>query len=187
VPLERVQVMKQESTALGGDDADSGPGMSYPIDPFEDVIEAAGFELQEPFDETRTRDNDVMVSRSSGKMTFKDQENPTAVTLTDLIGGAGGFLTYNEFLLDNEPTAETGTTDCTYTPTYVSGQVTKEEWKRNDTTLIKSIDYTYTTGRLTQEVRKVFAANGTTITAQVTWSYSYTGQTLTSATMVRDV
>jgi len=184
--LERVQVMKQESTALGGDDADSGPGIQYPIDPFEDVIEAAGFEVQEPFDPTRTRDNDVMISRSSGEMTFKDRVVSTPVTLSALVGGTG-FLTYTEFLLDNEPTAETGATDCTYTPTYTTGQITLEEWFRNDATLIKSIAYSYTGGRVSQEVRKVFAANGTTILAQVTWSYSYTGMNLTSATMTRDV
>jgi len=186
MPLERVQVVKQESTELGGDDADSGPELQYPIDPFEDVIEAAGFEVQEPFDETRTRDNDVMISRAMGEMTFKDRLNATPVTLSDLLAGEGGF-TYVEFLLDNEPTAETGATDCTYTPTHTLGKITKEEWKRNDTTLIKSVDYSYTGGKVTQEVRKVFAANGTTILAQVTWSYSYTGSSLTSSTMIRDV
>ena len=184
--LERVQVIKQESTALGGDDADSGPEINYPIDPFEDLIEAAGFELQEPFDETRTRDNDVMISRSTGEMTFKDRLNFSPVTLSDLLSGSGG-LTYVEFLLDNEPIVETGATDCAYAPTYTLGKITKEEWKRNDATLIKSIDYSYTSGKVTQEVRKVFAANGTTIAAQVAWSYNYTGTQLTSASMTRDV
>jgi len=181
---ERVQVMKQESTALGGDDADSGPGLTYPIDPFEDVIEAAGYEVQEP--DGSVRDNVVMISRSSSKMTFKDTENPTPVTLTDLLVGSGG-LTYTEFLLDSEPTKETGATDCTYTPTYATGKITKEEWFRNDATLIKSIDYTYASGKVSTEVRKVFAANGTAILAQVTWSYSYTGNNLILATMTRDV
>jgi hypothetical protein len=181
---ERVQVVKQESTALGGDDNDGGPGLNYPINPFEDVIEAAAYELQEP--DGTVRDNDVMVSRSSGKMTFKDRENPTAVDLSDLLASSSG-IDYTEFLLDNEPTAETGATDCSYTVTRTTGHVTKEEWKRNDTTLIKSIDYTWVTGQLTTEVRKVFAANGTTILAQVTWTYSYAGGLFTSATMTRDV
>lgn len=105
--------------------------------------------------------------------------------VVSLITGSG--LTYAEFLLDNEPTAETGATDCTYIPAYTANKITKEEWKRNDTTLIKSIDYSYTSGKVTQEVRKVFAANGTTIVAQVTWAYSYTGMDLTSAAMTRDV
>lgn len=181
---ERVQVIKQESTALGGDDADSGPGLQYPIDPFEDVIEAAGFECQEP--NGSVRDNVVMISRSASKMTFKDTENPTPLTLTDLLAGTGGF-TYIEFLLDNEPTVETGATDCTYIPTYTTGKVTLAEWKRNDATLIKSIAYSYTSGKVTTEVRKVFAANGTTILAQVTWTYNYTGTILASATMTRDI
>jgi len=100
-------------------------------------------------------------------------------------GGSG--LTYIEFLLDNEPIAETGVTDCSYTPHYTSGKLDKEEWFRNDATLIKSIDYTYTGAWVTKEVRKVFAANGVTIVAQVTWNYSYTGGKITSATMTRDV
>lgn len=124
------------------------------------------------------------------------EEGQVRLTNTDIkayVGGAvvslitGSGLTYIEFLLDNEPIAETGATDCTYTPTYALGKITKEEWKRNDTTLIKSIDYSYTGAQVTQEVRKVFAANGTTILAQVTWSYTYTGSNLTSASMTRDV
>ena len=97
------------------------------------------------------------------------------------------YTDYYAFLLDNEPIAETGATDASYTPTYSGIQVTKEEWKRNDATLIKSIDYTYTGISVTTEVRKVFAADGTTIKAQVTWTYVYTGVAVTSATMIRNV
>lgn len=183
---ERVQVIKQESTALGGDDADSGPAFQYPIDPFEDVIEAAGFELQEPDDVTRTRDNDVIISRATGEMTFKDQVVTSAVTLTALLAGGTG-VTYTEFLLENDPTAETGTPDATYIVTYSGANPTKEEWKRDDATLIKSIDYTYTSKRVTQLVVKVFAANGTTILAQVTWDITYTAGKLDGGSMTRNV
>lgn len=93
---------------------------------------------------------------------------------------------YYEFLLDNEPTAETGATDASYSNTYSGNKVTNETWKRNDATNIKTIDYTYTGNKVTTEVRKVFAADGTTIKAQVTWTYTYTGNNLTSATMIRN-
>jgi hypothetical protein len=97
------------------------------------------------------------------------------------------YVAYYEFLLDNEPTAETGATDATYSNTYSGNTITNETWKRNDVTNIKTVDYTYTGNRVTTEVRKVFAADGTTIVAQVTYTYTYTGNNLTSATMIRDV
>lgn len=105
-----------------------------------------------------------------------------------LVRSAGNpYIAYYEFLLDNEPIAETGATDASYIPTYSGILVTKEEWKRNDATLIKSIDYTYVAINVITEVRKVFAADGTTIVAQVTWSYVYTGVQVISATMIRNV
>jgi hypothetical protein len=97
------------------------------------------------------------------------------------------YVAYFEFLLDNEPTAETGATDAAYTNTFSGLTITSETWKRNDATNIKTIDYTYTGNKLTTEVRKVFALDGTTIEAQVTWTYVYTGNFLTSASMVRNV
>lgn len=177
--MDRVQVIKQESSALGGDDADVSPDLNAPIQPQEDALEAAGLYLQD----AGNRDETTLISRAGNDMLFKDGNNPTAKTLTEVLDRTR----YYEFLLENDPIAETGATDASYAPTYSSGKVTKEEWKRNDTTLIKSIDYTYTGQKLTTEVRKVFAANGTTIVAQVTWTYSYTGNTLTSSSMTRDV
>ena len=94
---ERVQVIKQESTALGGSDADSGPDLADPINPFEDVIEAAGYEVQEP--DSGVRDNAVMISRTSGRMIFKDIENPVPVTLTQLLIAD---LAYNRIVLETD-------------------------------------------------------------------------------------
>ena len=93
-------------------------------------------------------------------------------------------LTYVEFLLDNTPIKE----NCTYTATFDAfDKLIKEEWKRIDTTLLKSIDYAYTGVQVTQDVRKVFGPNGVAILAQITWDYSYTGLLLTSATMTKNV
>lgn len=131
-------------------------------------------------------DGNVLVSRdASNNMTFTDSVTGTK-TLAQLATASSG-VTYYEFLLENDPTAETGTVDAAYTPTYSSNKITLEEWRRNDTTLIKSIAYTYTGVRLDTEVRKVFALDGTTIVAQVTWTYTYTGNSVTSASMTRDV
>lgn len=177
---DRVQVIKRESAALGGDAAEDVDYLE-PISAQEDAIEAAGIYLQD----ASNRDETVWIERNGSDMRFFDVANPGGYTLTQLTSGGG--VSYSEFLLNNEPTAETGATDCAYTPTYTGIKVTKEEWKRNDTTLIKSIDYTHTGISVTSEVRKVFAADGTTIVAQVTWTYSYTGINLTSGSMVRNV
>lgn len=177
--FDRVKPLKIESVASGGDTDDEYPTS---LDPEEDHVECAGIVLDDPgnIDET------TFIDRDGTDMRFADGNNPVPVTLSDLVTGTGG-MTYTEFLLDNEPTAETGATDATYSITRVMGQVTKEEWKRNDATLIKSIDYTYVLGKLSTEVRKVFAADGFTIIAQVTWTYVYGGGIVTGATMTRDV
>ncbi len=89
-------------------------------------------------------------------------------------------------------TAEPEQASHTYTPTYVTGKVTKEEWASTEigTPLVKSIDYTYDgiTGRISQEVRKVFGSDGTTVEAQVTVTYSYNlaGQ-VTGESHTRDI
>ena len=129
-----------------------------------------------------SNDSTVVVSRdASNNLTLTDP-NAGTKTLSSLSG-----VSYNEFLLDNEPTAETGAVDATYTPTYSGNKVTNEAWVRNDTTLVKNIAYTYSGNKVTTEVRKVYAADGTTIVAQVTWSYTYSGNNVSSATMTRDV
>ena len=86
--------------------------------------------------------------------------------------------------LDNEPAAP-GTT---YSNTITAGQVTQEVWKRTaGLTNLKTIDYTYTAGKVDTEVRKVYASDGATIVAQMTLTYSYTGPTVTGIVTTRDV
>lgn len=181
-PTEIVRVLKRESTAGGGSDSDE---LEFPqlIDDFEDQVSATGVVLQEPGGSSR--DQDVKVWRDGGVMWFKDDATP-ATALTALAASSTG-PSIDEFLLDNEPVRETGTNDATYTPTYSGNLVTLEEWKRDDTTLLKSIAYTYSGNQVTSEVRKVFGIDGSTISAQVTWTYGYTGNRVTSATMTRDV
>lgn len=91
--------------------------------------------------------------------------------------------TDNDFLLENEPPTPTNN----YSNTQTGSKVTQEKWERGDTTKIKTIDYTYSGSRISQEVRKVYATDGSTILAQLTVVYSFTGAALTSATRTRDV
>ncbi len=161
---------------------DTNEGFERELDRNTEALEARRYYVQNDVSDDET----VYVDRDASNNLILVDPLAGSKTLTQLSAASSG-VTYSEFLLDNEPTAETGTTDCTYTPTYTSGQLTKEEWKRNDATLVKSIDYTYSSGKVSTEVRKVFASNGTTVVAQVTWSYTYTGALLSSATMNRDV
>lgn len=143
-----------------------------------DAVDVRGVYIQND----TSNDASVLVTRdASNNLTLTDPVTGTK-TLAQLAGVA-----YTEFLLDNEPTASTGATSASYTPTFSGSRVTKETWKRNDTTNIKTIDYTYSGNKVSTEVRKVFALDGTTIVAQVTWTYSYSGNTVSSATMTRDV
>ena len=84
--MDRVQVLKQESTALGGDGADDVPWPA-PIEPQEDAPEVAGVYIQD----ASNRDQNVLISRSGDDMTFKDVSNPTPKTLTELLSGSGGL------------------------------------------------------------------------------------------------
>lgn len=91
----------------------------------------------------------------------------------------------NATLLDDEP----GSVGTTYTVTRSGSTVTQEKWvNTGNSRTIKQINYTYTGSKVTTEVRKVFsAADGTTVIAQKTLTYSYSGTTVTGATIVRNV
>jgi hypothetical protein len=80
--MDRVQVLKRETAALGGDAADEQP-WDAPIEPQEDACEMAGVYLQD----ASNRDETTLVARSGNDMTFKDGNNTTK-TLSELVGGA---------------------------------------------------------------------------------------------------
>lgn len=80
---DRVQVLKQEQAALGGDGTEDVE-WPEPIDPQEDIIEARGIYFQ---DESN-RDETTVISRDDDDMTFKDGNNPSGATLTQLLLGA---------------------------------------------------------------------------------------------------
>jgi hypothetical protein len=84
--MDRVQVLKQESTALGGDGSEEVPWPA-PIEPQEDAVEVAGVYFQD----ASYRDENVLVKRAGDDLTFKDVSNPTAKTLTELLSGSGGL------------------------------------------------------------------------------------------------
>lgn len=160
---------------------DSSEGYETQFDRNADAADLRGVFIQND----TSNDAGVLVSRDvANNLTFTDPLAGTK-TLTQLASGSG--VSYYEFLLEDDPTAETGAIDAQYAVTRAGNLITNETWKRNDNTLIKTIDYTYTGTKITTEVRKVFAADGTTIVAQVTWTYTYTGSLITGGSMVRNV
>lgn len=83
-PSDRVQVIKQESTAGGGDAADADPFYSNEvIDETEDALSAAGLFVQ---DQAGPADEAAGIWRESGTLKAKD---PTYGTV-DLLAGAAG-------------------------------------------------------------------------------------------------
>lgn len=91
----------------------------------------------------------------------------------------------NATLLDDEP----GNVGITYSVTRSGTKVTQEKWvNTGNSRPIKQIDYTYTGTNVTTEVRKVFsAADGTTVIAQKTLTYAYSGSSVTGGTVARNV
>jgi len=76
--MDRVQVVKWESSALGGTQNNTQP---TPINPQEDALEAMGLYLQDG----SNRDTNILIARSGNDMTFKDVTNATPKTLTNIL------------------------------------------------------------------------------------------------------
>lgn len=81
---DRVQVLKRESAALGGNGADD---VDYPtpLSAQQDALESAGVYLQD----ASNRDETTYVAREGADMVFTDQNNPVPVTLTTMLSGGG--------------------------------------------------------------------------------------------------
>jgi hypothetical protein len=106
----------------------------------------------------------------------------TAATVAQLLLAVDTGSNY-DLLLENEPPAPTNN----YAATRSGGVVTTETWTRNGGNKQKDIVYTRAGGVVTQELRKVYATDGTTILAQETVVYTRSGGVVVSATRTRNV
>jgi hypothetical protein len=177
--MDRVQVLKRESAALGGDGADEAP-WDAPIEPQEDAVEAAGVYLQD----ATNRDETTLVARSGNDMTFKDVSNPTPSTLSDLIAGTGGLTEAGHKILRqlihfiDEGPAE-GFTSGAYKEMLPSASVfpTSVIWWESSSKLKKIVEklITWTGVNATTIVWKMYDTDGTTVLATVTDAISYSG------------
>ena len=138
-----------------------------PVNPVDDGVAAKGFYPQN----SSSIDENAGIERDgSGYMQFKDPKSYT----TKMV----------DWLLANEPNQS----GITYELTRTGDLVDAERWEFTSSGLaIKTIDYTRTSGLLSQEVVKVYGSDGTTIVAQVTITYSRSGGVLTGSTRVRNV
>jgi hypothetical protein len=82
VGTDKVQVLKRESSALGGNPADD---VDYPtpLNAQTDALEAAGVYLQDALN----RDAAVYIARAGDDLVLRDVNNTTPVTLTSLVTG----------------------------------------------------------------------------------------------------
>ena len=88
IGTDRVQVIKRESSATGGQDGQAGPlGEPVPINPQEDAVESAGVYLQDDVN----RDEEVYIARVGDDVVFRDKNNPTPQTLTQVATGESGL------------------------------------------------------------------------------------------------
>ena len=84
--LDLVQVLKRETSALGGDAADEAPYDS-PIEPLEDMLEAGGVSFVETGDTRPTRKRAIWPDGDD--LRFRDPNNPgSGKTLTQLAAAA---------------------------------------------------------------------------------------------------
>lgn len=93
-PTDRVQPLKQETTALGGQDADARD-YPVPINPQQDAIEVMGVFLQD----AANRDEAVYVTRVGNDVVLRDLNNTTELTLTQLRTGSASTQFRRMFLL----------------------------------------------------------------------------------------
>jgi hypothetical protein len=177
--MDRVQVLKRESAALGGDAADETPYDS-PIEPQEDALEAAGVYLQDP----THRDEQVLVRRDGDNLKFKDVSNPIEKTLTDLIAGTGGLtveahkvVRHLIHFIKDGPCE--GFTTGAYKETLPAGAVfpTSEIWWESSSKVKKIVELTTTWSgaKKTAEEWKMYDTDGTTVLVTVTDTITYSG------------
>lgn len=176
-----VQVYKDESAAGGGTAGDAEP-FPTTINPSQDAIESAGLVLNDWNGGTPVRDQTVKVIRSGNNLQFID---PIAGTKN-----LAQLATALDLLLAEDPDSAGNT--YAYT-TNANGTINVETWTHTAAAHTwKTITYAYLTGTrarlVSSVVTKVFdTSNGTTVLAQMTETYTYTGNKITSSTKTRDV
>lgn len=180
-PTERVQAVKYESAATGGDDADNDPFAAYSVlDETEDMLSSTGLVVQ-PLN--GTADEDVKVWREGDSLMFKDLEKTGGLSLSDLAATAGGGITAadHKTLRQLIHFINDGPAEGFATGAYreITGGVfpTDISWYTATDKVDKLIDLTLTYSgiNITGERWRMYDADGSTVIATVSDSVSYSG------------
>lgn len=185
--VDRVQVMKRESTDLGGDDADAAP-WPEPIEPQEDAIEVAGVYLQD----VTARDETSFIWRDGDDIKFKDVNNASGHTLTQLAAAGSGITAAQHkalrdliHFIDDGPAD--GFSSGAYREILPAGSPfpTLWTWWESSAKLKRIVDLTVTRNSNktpATEQWRIYDTDGTTVLATVTDTIAYSGVIETSRT-----
>lgn len=183
--MDRVQLLKQESAALGGDAADE-VAWPDPIEPQEDAIEVAGVYLQD----ASNRDENILIDRSGNDMRFKDVTNPTPIPLDDFLTPTKHRAIRQLIHFIGEGPAE-GFISGAYKEQLPTGSVfpTSIIWWESSSKLKKIVEKTITRsgGSATNVfptpiVWKIYDTDGTTVLATVSDALTYSGVAVSTVT-----
>lgn len=179
-PDHKVQLLKKESLAGGGDAADEEEGFPTQLDPNEDAPEVRGIFLQGP----SGSDKLVYVTRdASGNAIFRDAVGGTEYTLEELAAGSAGItesqhktLRHLIHFIDDGP-AE-GFASGAYKETTWSGAFPQTEiWYESSAKTKKIVERTMTWSgaTLTTDEWKIYDTDGSTVLATVSDAVVYSG------------
>jgi hypothetical protein len=161
-PTDRVQLLKQESTAIGGQDADSRD-YPVPINSQQDAPEVMGIFLQD----ASNRDETTYITRAGNNMLFRDVSNPVEKTLTDLLAAGSGISEAQHEALDTlvHDVAETSYVEVTR----ASGQVSNVTVWETAAKLkkVREAAVTRASGQVSVVVETQYDAAGLAIAGQV--------------------
>lgn len=186
--LDKVKPLKLESPDTGGTEEDQFPTS---IDQHEDYVECRGLVLAS--NDYEVEDEKVVFSRDGDDMTFQDGANPTPLTLSDLVAGAGGLTIEGHKALRqlihfiNDGPAESFATGA-FREVTGGAFPTSIIWWESSSKLKKIVERNITWDTSpkvpTQDQWKVYDTDGSTVLATVTDSISYSGVFETNRTRV---
>ena len=180
--LQRIQVIKHESGALGGSPADDFP-FDVPLTAQEDALEAAGIYLQD----INNRDEQILITRSGDNMMFYDITVGSGVSLYQLLQGetGGGITTGQHRALDQlvHNVAESSYEEYVYVGGKISSIITWTDVSK--TTKIRQEDFSYTGNKVTTATTVQYDAAGSPVTGEtMVETFNYSGNDIVSVDRV---
>jgi hypothetical protein len=183
---DRVQVIVTESAALGGDPADEDPnGVPHPLNPQEDVLEAAGVYFQSP----TARDEQVHAKRDAGDNLVLTDPVAGSKTLNSLLDSTKHAALRQLIHLADADGPMEGFASGAYLETLPAADPfpTSFIWWESAAKTQKIVEETVTYNAnktINTDQWKAYAEDGTTLLVTVTDTIAYSGVFETSRTRV---